>query len=332
MSGNLWLLTAVIALTGPDGSSSIREEEEVAVKHCNVNLKSDVAVAAQEAGILTEINVREGDPIEEGDLLAKINDSKAQMAKLVAEAEHKVALAEAESNVSIRYSEKAAEVAWADHQMHLDANKKQPKSTPYAEMLKLKLQAQKGDLETEKAVLEQKVAKLTSEAKEAAVLAADDDIVRRRVTSPIAGIVVEVAKQRGEWVNPGDMVAQVVRLDKLRVSGELEIADVDPASVKDRPVRLVATLTGGRLEEFVGKVVFVDPRVTQSGSFHIHADVDNRQEGEVWLLHSGINDAEMFVHRVAGARAKQARSTAKPPRGTAKQARSTAKQKLTGER
>ena len=149
MSGNLWLLTAAIALTGPDGSTSIRDE--VAVEHCNVNLKNDVAVAAQEAGILTEIDVREGDPIEEGDLLAKINDSKAQMAKLVAEAEHKVALAEAESDVSVRYSEKAYEVAKADHDLHAWANKKQPNSTPKAEMMKLKLGAEKGKLEIEKA-------------------------------------------------------------------------------------------------------------------------------------------------------------------------------------
>ncbi|HUY35513.1 MAG TPA: HlyD family efflux transporter periplasmic adaptor subunit [Pirellulales bacterium] len=295
MSGNLWILTAAIALTGSDDARSVRDE--VAVEECDVHLKDDVAVAAQEAGILTEINVREGNTIEEGDLLAKINDSKAQMAKLVAQAEHKVALAEAESDVSIRYSEKAAEVAWADHNLHALANTKQKNSTPLAEMMKLKLQAQKGDLEIEKAELERKVAKLTSEAKDAAVQAADDDIVRRRVTSPISGMVVEVAKQRGEWVNPGDMVARVLRLDKLRVSGELKIANVDPASVMGRPVRVVATRTGAKQEEFVGRVVFVDPRVTQSGTFHLLADVDNRQEGQVWLLHPGINNAQMFVQR-----------------------------------
>ena len=35
------------------------------------------------------------------------------------------------------------------------------------------------------------------------------------------------------------------------------------------------------------------------------------EAAQVWLLHSGINNAEMFVQRGAGARPKQARSTAK---------------------
>src|SRR5690242_19868109 len=132
MSASLWLLTAALALTGPDGdraapgaraprsTAAPRTAEDrrraagarpdvsspgkttiaargpdgtpapLTIPNCQVTLIDVVDVAAQEAGVLTEVEVREGSEIKEGHLLAQVNDSKVQMAKKVAEAEHKV--------------------------------------------------------------------------------------------------------------------------------------------------------------------------------------------------------------------------------------------------
>ena len=197
MSASLWLLTAAIALTGPDGelpAKNVRKSSPApaarrspddrlrallersgagaplaartpdgtpdprTIESCQVTLIDVVDVAAQEAGVLTEVKVREGSEVKEGHLVAQVNDSKVQMARKVAEAEHKVALAEAESDISVRYSKSAAAVAKQDYVVHLEANRRVPGSTPDTEMQKLRLQWEKGTLEIEKAELEQKVA------------------------------------------------------------------------------------------------------------------------------------------------------------------------------
>jgi macrolide-specific efflux system membrane fusion protein len=297
------ILTAAIALSGPDGSL----RDEVEVRHCNVVLEDDVLVAAQEAGVLTAIDVEQGDYVDKDSLLAQIDDGKAQAAKRVAEAEHKEAQAEAESDVSVRYSKAAAEVAHQDFALHQKAEEKSPGSTPKAEMRKLKFQEDKAVLEIEKAQLERDVAGLTAEAKEAAVKAADDDIDRRKVKAPFTGEVVEVGKQRGEWVNPGDMVVHLIRVNKMKISGELKIDEVHQSEVDGRPVRVVAPLTKGRTEEFEGKVVYTDPRVQAGGVYRVVAEVENRREGGEWLLPHGIQ-VEMFVQTAAPVHAKQARS------------------------
>jgi multidrug efflux pump subunit AcrA (membrane-fusion protein) len=297
-------LTAVIALSGPDGS----RRDEVAVAHCNVVLKDDVMVAAQEAGVLMAVNVHEGDEIDEGTLLATINDTKAAAAKLVAEAEYREAKAQADSDVSVRYSTAAHDVAREEFLLHKEANEDLMKRKggilyPYAEMLKLRLEWKKAELEIEKAELEQKVAGLTAEAKEASVTAAELDIERRKVKSPITGKVVEVGKQQGEWVNPGDLVVQIIRVDKMKVTGELKFAEVDRSQLHERPVRVVAPLTRGRTEEFEGKVVYVDPGVQAGGVYHVTAEVENRQEGQKWLLSAGIQ-VEMYVQAAPTAQAR----------------------------
>lgn len=338
MSASLWLLTAAIALTGPDGelpSKGVRKSSPAAatrrssegrlrsllersgkndplaartpegtpdartIERCQVTLIDVVDVAAQEAGVLTEVKVREGSEINEGHLVAQVNDSKVQMARKVAEAEHKVALAEAESDISVRYSKSAAAVAKQDYVVHLEANKRVPGSTPDTEMQKLRLQWEKGNLEIEKAELEQKVAALTAESKAASVDAADDDIHRRKVLAPLDGIVAEVFKHRGEWVNPGDRVVQLLRMNKLRVEGNLNIAKVSPTEVVGRPVRVIATLTNGRKEEFQGEIVFVDLRVLQGDECRVKAEVENRQENGAWLLLPG-STVEMRIDAGVG--------------------------------
>lgn len=334
MSASLWLLTAALALTGPDGeqpAEGVRAASPAAaaparvsrtrrraaaaaplaakapadasddrtIESCQVTLIDVVDVAAQEAGVLTEVEVREGSEVKEGRLIAQVNDSKVQMAKKVAEAEHQVALAEAESEIAVKYSTKAAAVARQDYVVHLEANKKVPGSTPETEMLKLRLQWEKGELETEKAELERKIAALTADSKAASVEAADDDIHRRKVLAPLDGIVAEVFKHRGEWVNPGDRVVQLLRMDKLRVEGNLKIAKVSPSEVVGRPVRVIATLTNGRKEEFEGEVVFVDLRVLQGDEYRVKAEVKNREENGAWLLLPGIN-VEMKIDAGVG--------------------------------
>ena len=332
MTVSVWLLTAALALTGPDGGETAKDDVatkaraigagrdsraqqrreltkgaksaatnpadgtpgEREVDRCQVTLIDVVDVAAQEAGLLMELEVREGSEIKEGDPIGQINDSKMLMAKKVAEAEHKVALAEAENDIAIRYSEKAYEVARQEWVVRHKANQQVPGSTPEVEMEKLKLQAEKSKLEIEKATLERTIASLTAESKQASVEAADDDIHRRRVLAPLDGVVAEVFRHRGEWVNPGDRVVQLLRMDKLRVEGDLNIAEVSPSDIVGRPVRIVAKLTGGKQAQFQGKVVFVDLRILTGGVYRVKAEVVNRQENGAWTLLPGTT-VNMFI-------------------------------------
>jgi len=318
MTVSVWLLTAALALTGPDGTqatanaappaksrtratrgsdvdkpsaavarSGDSSADPATIDDCIVTLIDVVDVAAQEAGLLTELDVHEGSEIKEGAAIAQINDSKVQMAKKVAEAEHQVALAEAENDIAVRYSQKASEVAKQDYRVHLEANQKVPGSTPATELEKLKLQWQKAELEIEKAQLEQKIAALTAESKEASVEAADDDIHRRKVLAPLDGIVAEVFKHAGEWVNPGDRVVQMLRMNRLRVEGSLNIKKLSPAEVVGRPVKVIAMTTGGKQEVFEGKVEFVDVRVLEGDVCRIKAEVTNREVDGAWTLLPG---------------------------------------------
>jgi multidrug efflux pump subunit AcrA (membrane-fusion protein) len=287
MSASLWFLSVVLVLSGPDGDDSPgnRQANRFQFELSKVKLVAERDVAAQEAGLVTDIPVREGSEVKEGDQVGQISDSKARAARKVAEAEHKVALEEATNDISVKYAEAAAKVAEYDYLAHYQANQKARQAVPDVELKKLLLTWRKGVLETEKAELEFKVAGLTAKVKEASVEAADDDIERRRVTSPIDGIVIEIDKQEGEWVNPGDRIMRIVRMDKVRIEGQLPIADVSPIQVKDRPVTVEATISRNKKVQLTGRIVFVSPELNPAGTkFRVVAEVENREEQGVWIL------------------------------------------------
>lgn len=264
------------------------------VHNCLVTLIDEAEVPAQEEGSLLEIMVREGQQVTKDEVLAQIDDRKVRMAENVARYELEAAKAEAGNNVNVRYAQAAADVANAEYQQAMDANRKMPNTHPAAELRRLLLEHRKFSLQIEQSEHELNLASLTAKVKEAQLDAASTDVDRRKIKAPIDGIVVKRYRRVGEWARPGDPLLRLVRADHLRVEGYLDATKVSPSEVADQPVTITVELSNGRRESFPGKIVFVSPLVEAGMQFLVHADVTNRQENNYWLLRPGL-PADMAI-------------------------------------
>ena len=83
----------------------------------------------------------------------------------------------------------------------------------------MKLTAEKAELDLEAAGRDFRVARIQRELKENLRDLAAQKVERHQVLAPLSGMVVEIHRQRGEWVEPGDKVLRIVRLDRLRAEG-----------------------------------------------------------------------------------------------------------------
>ncbi|MCC7085149.1 MAG: HlyD family efflux transporter periplasmic adaptor subunit [Pirellulales bacterium] len=253
-----------------------------------VSITGQAQVPAEEAGRITTINVREGIHVRTGDLLATIDDAQAQKQKQVAIAEHRAAKQKADSDIDILHADAAAKVAEYDYRHSDEANQKTPGAVSQVEMEQKKFQWKRALYAIQQAKNEQIVNSFTADAKLAEAEAADVGIQRRKITSPIDGVVQQVKPSLGEWVKPGDTVFRIIRMDRLRVDGYVDHKDASPGQLIDRPVVVEVELVGGQKATFTGNIVFVDPEVTATGQ-RVHAEIDNRQDnGGHWLLRPGI--------------------------------------------
>jgi macrolide-specific efflux system membrane fusion protein len=277
------IVTALIAgsVEGADQTSAI------VLPRCRVALIEDVEVPAQEAGQLVALHVREGLMVEEGSLMAQIDDSQPQHLRSVADLQRKVAQEEAESDVRVRYAKASAAVAAAEYKQVLDVNRRHRDTVPKADERRKLLAWESAELQIEHAQFDQHLAALERDVKAAEVLAADDSVARRRVQAPLAGLVIDVPRNRGEWVQPGDTVVRLIRIDRVRVEGFLSAADYGPATIAERRVTVRATLPEGAAE-FPGSIAFVSPLI-EAGQFLVRAEVDNRDAQGQWLLRPGLS-------------------------------------------
>lgn len=290
------LAVAILAITlgAVAGEPSRTQTGQAHLGRCLVSLIEDVEVPASEAGQLVSFEAREGLEVEAGSLLARVDDEQPQHLRRIAQAEQKAAREQANNDVKIRYSKALAAKAGTEYQDTVTLNKRAPGAISGTEERRKLLELRAAELQIEQAEMDQRVAALTSESKGAELAAADTAIARRQIKAPIGGMIVEVKRKLGEWVQPGEAVVRLVRLDRLRVEGFLNASEFNPHEVMNRPVLVEVQLARDRVEQFRGKVTFVNPLVEADGEFRVWAEVVNRTEEGQWLLLPGLN-ADMTI-------------------------------------
>jgi multidrug efflux pump subunit AcrA (membrane-fusion protein) len=281
-------LYAAGPLAGSDAPVTSAPPGTITLTDCFVELIEEAQVPAQEPGVLVKIMVREGDEVQKGVQLAQIDDAHPRMQHEAARQRYEAAREEAENDVNVRYSKAAALVARNEWQQAVEANKKTVGSVPVAEVERLRLKYDEMVLSIEQAEMRRRVAALEKNVAAAEVNAAIENLKRRRITSPLDAMVVELYRHDGEWVQPGDPVMHVVRINRLRVEGVVNSAEAAGHEISGRPVRVTVELARGRTVTLDGRITFVDPVVRAGGKYEVWAEVDNVQESGRWLLQPGL--------------------------------------------
>jgi multidrug resistance efflux pump len=266
----------------------------VMLQDCLVEVIEDIDIAAQEDGLLTYVEAREGMHVKKGLQLAQVDDREAQARHSAAASAHRRAKTEAENDVNVRFAEASADAAKADFDQGLEVNAKVPNSVVASEMRRRKLAWDKAVLSIEQARLEQQKARHEMEAKAEEMELAKLGIDRRKILSPMGGQVLLVKKRPGAWITKGEPLLRLVRMDRLRVAGHVNAAHYGPHEVAGRAVSIRAHLERGRTVRFTGKITFVHPEQT-GGDYLVWAEVDNQTENEQWVLRSGLK-VDMAIH------------------------------------
>ncbi|HEY2249746.1 MAG TPA: efflux RND transporter periplasmic adaptor subunit [Planctomycetaceae bacterium] len=233
---------------------------------CQIKLMEEAVLAFERPGILGAIDVQEGDLVKSTQFLAKLKDDVARAAVDVAEA-----TAEA-SDVEIKYTIVAAEVAQTEVDRMEKANLKLANTVPDLEVQRAKLNATKTALEVEKARHTRDINVLkTGEA--------SAQLATYRLEAPFDGFVSRVHLTKGASVKQGDPVIKLVSTRKLKVEGQVSVRDaalLQPgAKVNVTPI-LPEAAGAAAPKTYPGKLVFIDVESTAvRGTVRIWAEVDN---------------------------------------------------------
>ena len=319
MNASVWI--TVLLLSGPlapqadqaanDALSTKLKQE---LTNCIVTAMDDVTVASPELGILSRLDVKDGESIGRDQLLARIDESDALLRKKAAEAQLAAAKEDAEMNgvdddadgkidnasesVNVRAAEASRLVAEAEVEASYAINKRAQGAVPDNEIRRQELNAERATLQAEVAVHNHLVARQTVYVRQAELNAVLNELGRREIKSPLTGVVAERLKDPGEWVTQGEPILRIIRMDRLHVDGFLSASKYLPQQVLNQPVRVRVELPKAAAEAvkrvfdnciFEGRIVYVSPEVDGKGDYQVRAEVANQQLGIHWLLRPGMS-------------------------------------------
>lgn len=120
----------------------------------------------------------------------------------------------------------------------------------------------------------QEISTLTVERMKKSVEVAREKLARRQLKSPLTGMVVEKLRDEGEWVEAGEPVLRVIRIDRLLVEGYVD-ADLIDESDRGRAVVVRGDSRRG-LVTVEGRIIFVSPEVDSvNRQVQVKAEIDN---------------------------------------------------------
>lgn len=268
------------------------------ISGCVVGLVTRRDLAATEAGILTHVAVKRGSRFRAEDILAEIDSREAEQSYKRAQAEYQLTVMRAKDEIEIEYADAQERVEKEDYLEFMQANTEMPGAVTDAELRREKLEWDRARLGGRKARKDQDMARMEVNVKRAETELAEIGIEKRRIRAQFDGEVLRLHREEGEWVQPGETIAEVARLDTLQVDGWVYFDEYDPRDIENCRVTIDVRVGPRREEQATGYIVYVDPIAEYDGKrarYRVRAEIRNRIENGRWLISPNLI-ATMKIH------------------------------------
>lgn len=273
----------------------------VDVQECVVRFGQELNLPTSEAGLIAELNVTVGQSIEAGQLVARLDDRSLQIRSRAARLRLMAIEERAADDVELRYAETARDEAQAEWESSRAVYQESSGAVPLSNLRRLRLAVERAELEVSRAHQAARQVQIEADIRAADVALLEDTLRRYSLPSPIDGVVLQVARQQGEWVAVGDTVIRLARLDRLQVQALLAAEDCPPNDGWNRAVTVHwHDPASGSPQTLPGHVTAVLPQRLADGRYRIQAEIVNRRsdDGKAWLLYPGT-EVQMTLYPAA---------------------------------
>ena len=106
--------------------------------------------------------------------------------------------------------------------------------------------------------------------------------------------MVDIIKKPQEYVNIGDDVIRLARMDQMWVQASLNAKSLNAADAENRPVTVTLKTANGE-ETFEGKIDQVSLEYVSAEEYQVKIKVQNRREGNSWMLRP-FSQVSMVIH------------------------------------
>lgn len=274
----------------------------IEVHDCIVRFADEVDVPALESGRVAEVSVKANELVERNHPIARLDDASLLIRRRASHLRLESARRESTDDIELRYAKTAVAEAKAEFDTSRSIHNDVSGAVPLSQLRRLSLAVERGELEVAQAEKRRKQAAVEVDLREADLAELDQQLQNLQIESPLSGVVLEVKRSVGEWIEKGQPLATVVRIDRLHVHALVSSEQIAPHLCRSLPVSVhwEDPATGDE-RSLRGRVLSVDPQMLPGSRFRLHAEIINETMGDdqsQWQLKPGA-DVRMKVYASA---------------------------------
>ena len=265
---------------------------KIDVQYCSIVFVDDINLPALEAGAITAINVQEGQFITAGTIVGQIDDSLPHFELERAKMRYQNAFQAAKDTSNVAAAQKEYELARSVYEKNRRLMNKGSRSE--SEVKESRFRQEIAKLKEEKAVNDRQMAFGEAKVELAGMDSVKQRIARHTLRSDYNAYVVEIYKKPQEYVNIGDDVMRLARMDQMWVQANVEARVLSAADAENRPVTVTLQTANGQ-ETFEGKIDQVSLEYITASQYQVKIKVQNRKDGNSWMLRP-FSSVSMVIH------------------------------------
>jgi multidrug efflux pump subunit AcrA (membrane-fusion protein) len=246
------------------------------VQNCIVRYAEEIQLPALASGRIEQVFVKDNQSVDFETPIMRLDDRSMLIRRQAQQLRLDAARRQAVDDVDLRY----AETALAEAQEELDASRSVQKdfsgAVSSSQLRRLRLAVQRGGVEVERAKKLRLDAATAVDLQEAELAVLEDQLQHLQIKSSLAGVVVKLSKHAGEWVQTGETVATIARLDRVHVNAIIDAANLPADQILGLRVSVYWRERSDSDEQALsGHIISVDPQVLPGGKFRVHAEIIN---------------------------------------------------------
>ena len=267
-------------------------EGKINIKYCSIEFVDDIKLPALEAGAIVAVHVQEGQFITAGTIVGQIDDSLPHFELERAKMRYQNAFQAAKDTSSVAAAEKEFELARSVYEKTKRLSN--TGSRAMSEVKEDRFRKEIALLKKDKAINDRQMAFGEAKVELAGMDSVKQRIARHTLRSDYNAYVVEIYKKPQEYVNIGDDVMRLARMDQMWVQASMNAKTLNAADAENRPVTVTLQTADGT-EEFEGKIDQVSLEMVSAEDYQVKVKVQNRKDGNSWMLRP-FSSVSMVIH------------------------------------
>ncbi|MFN3191133.1 MAG: HlyD family efflux transporter periplasmic adaptor subunit [Aureliella sp.] len=282
-----FLLSNVGSLAGQDPQPAVMTFETL----------DRVTIAARQDGFVVDNSYKVGDSFRENDLLVQLGTERLTLELQAAIAESEALRIQSENRSSEKNAISRERVA--RFQMHkydeienssaLSSSKDRKFSiVPELERARVEADLEQAIADREGALKDREQAKFDSQAKQLQADVLRFDIQSSSAIAPFAGVVAKQLKSEGSFVQRGDGLLEIHRMDVLQGVVLFRVMDLPPGKAIGTALEIQVADTNGTMQNLISKVVRVSPSVETDDRYVAYLEIKNQFREGSWTFLPGM--------------------------------------------